>query len=105
MVNSEGTDLQFLCLLTHATGSKVDPPIVISQSAFGFPVWSKSSNPVPSSLSLLHSQCESVSLGLYPLAGGRSEVFGSESVLLGAALCREAPVKRRKAPLQMRENQ
>lgn len=36
LVNSEGTDLQFLCLLTHATASKVDPPIVISQSTFGF---------------------------------------------------------------------
>lgn len=67
--------------------------------------WPKPNNPAPTSLFLPLSQCESVSLGLYPLAGGWSEVFGSESVLLLAALCREALVKRRKAPLQMRENQ
>lgn len=65
--------------------------------------WSKPNNPAPTSLFLPLSQCESVSLGLYPLAGGWSEVFGS--LLLLAALCREALVKRRKAPLQMRENQ
>lgn len=72
-----------------------------------FVCWLPSSkNLVPTtSLYLPPPQCESVSLGLYPLAGGRNEVLGSESVLPGALLWREAPVKRRKAPLQMRENQ
>lgn len=92
------TSSQFICLLTHTI-----------QSAFSFLSWPRpsSKNLVPTTSLYIYPspQCESVSLGLYPLAGGKNEVLGSESVLLGAFLWREAPVKRRKAPLQMRENQ